>query len=145
LTTVGLGTAVRATPREARSGDALRLRSVGVNVGLGVAVGEAVAGLVASSVGVALALVATGSGDATSVGWAAKRTAPIVAPTASATPTAAVAATAAGDLNLLARACLPPTDPSLPADNKIGPDRSQRSTSWVNLITTLRPSLRRNV
>jgi hypothetical protein len=140
LTTVGLGTAVRVLPRDARSGDALGLRTVGV--GVGVAAGEAAAGLVARSVGVALALLTTGSGDATSVDRAARRTAPTVPPTTSATPTAAVAAMPTGDLNLRARACLPLTDPSLPADDKIGPDRSQRSTPLVNLITPLRPTLR---
>ncbi|GHJ12170.1 hypothetical protein TPA0908_01650 [Micromonospora sp. AKA38] len=69
-------------------------------------------------------------------------TAPTVPPTASATPTAAVAAMPAGEENnLRVRRCLAATGPVLSSTQQTGPDRNERSTSDVNVIMVVWPHL----
>ncbi|GAB3055282.1 hypothetical protein GCM10027186_03020 [Micromonospora schwarzwaldensis] len=82
------------------------------------------------------------AGGSAEVSW----TAPTVPPTASATPTAAVAAMPAGEENnLRVRRCLAATGPVLSSAEQTGPDRNERSTSDVNVIMMVCSYLRRYV
>jgi hypothetical protein len=111
-------------------GEALALGlAVGLGLALGAALGEPVDGSVASGV----------TGRSMAVGWAgsespARRTAPTVPPTASATASTAVAVRPAGEVILRVRVCLPVTGPVLSSADQIGSDHNERTTSDVNVI-----------
>ena len=75
------------------------------------------------------ATVGAGGADSPEASW----TAPTVPPTASATPTAAVAAMPVGEENMRVRECLPATGRSF-RRRQTGSDRNERSPSEVNLI-----------
>ncbi|GAA3748751.1 hypothetical protein GCM10022379_16930 [Micromonospora maritima] len=136
---VGFG-AVRVLLRDAAC--------VRLDVGLGVAFGDGLRLGEADALGDGLAEVGAGVLGTTSTatgsaGGSAEVscTAPTVPPTASTTPTAAVAAMPAGEENVRVRRCLPATGPVLSSAEQTGPDRNERSTSEVNVIMVLCPHL----
>jgi hypothetical protein len=119
----GFGLAVRAFAREAACGERL---GVGLAVALGVGLALALGDRVGDAGGVLLATVvgeiSMATGRESSVPEV-RRTAPTVPPTATATPTAAVAAMAAGEEILRVRECLPTTSPVLSCaeSSRVGP------------------------
>ncbi len=113
-----------------------RALELGETLGDAEGVAGAVAGAVAGESTVVGATVTDRSDSLPEV----SRTVPTVPPIASTTPIAAVAATPVGE-TLRVRACLPATGPVLSSTEQTGSDRSERSTSEVNVIMVVLPYL----